>query len=125
MRVPDTGKIELLGMHFKAYHGCLPEERTNGGEYVVDFRCPVNPETAVQTDDLASTLDYSAVYEIVSSQMAVPSNLLENVAGRIRNALEDAFPNLEEFEISVSKLNPPVGGNVDCARVTLKGGSAV
>lgn len=125
MRIPDTGKIELLGMHFKAYHGCLPEERVNGGEYVVDFRCSVNPESAIQTDDLEDTLDYSAVYRIVAEQMAIPSNLLEHVAGRILDAIEEAFPELEEFEISVSKLNPPVGGPVDCARVTLIGGADV
>ena len=47
------------------------------------------------------------------------------VAGRIRDAVEAAFPDLEEFEISISKLNPPVGGPADVARVTVKGGSAV
>ena len=125
MRIPDTGKIELLGMHFKAYHGCLPEERVNGGEYLVDFSCSVNPETAIQTDDLEDTLDYSAVYKIIAEQMAIPSNLLEHVAGRIRDAIEEAFPELEEFEIAIAKLAPPVGGPAECARVTLKGGSAV
>ena len=123
MCVPDTGKIELLGMRFKAYHGCLPEERVKGGEYVVDFRCQVNPETAIQTDDLSFTLDYGAIYDIVAAEMKQPSNLIENVAGRIRDAIEEAFPELEEFEISVSKLNPPLGGQVDCARITLSGGS--
>ena len=125
MCIHNTGTIELLGMHFKAYHGCLPEERTDGGEYVVDFRCSINPENAIQTDELSSTLDYSGIYSIVAGQMAIPSNLLEHVAGRIRDAVETAYPDLEEFEISVSKLNPPVGGPADAAKVTLKGGSAV
>ena len=31
------GKIELIGMEFHAFHGCLPEERTNGNTFVVDF----------------------------------------------------------------------------------------
>ena len=124
MCVPDTGKIELLGMRFKAYHGCFPEERVNGGEYVVDFRCPVNPETAIQTDDLSFTLDYGAIYDIVAAEMKQPSNLIENVAGRIRDAIEEAFPELEEFEISVSKKNPPVGGSAAVAKVTLYGGCA-
>ncbi len=123
MCIPSSGKIELLGMRFKAYHGCFPEERVKGGEYVVDFRCPVNPETAIQTDDLSFTLDYGAIYDIVAAEMKQPSNLIENVAGRIRDAIEEAFPILEEFEISVSKLNPPLGGPVDCARITLSGGS--
>lgn len=119
MRIHYTGKIELLGMRFHAFHGCLPSERENGGEYLVDFRCGINPETAIQTDELEDTLDYSAVYKIIEEQMTIPSNLLENVAGRIRDAIEEAFPNLEEFEISVTKLAPPVGGPADCARVTL------
>ena len=89
----------------------------------MDFRCGINPETAIQTDELDSTLDYSAVYKIVAEQMAIPSNLLENVTGRIRDAIEEAFPELEEFEITVAKLAPPVGGPADCARVTLEGGS--
>lgn len=125
MCIPDTGKIELLGMRFKAFHGCLPEERENGGEYIVDFRCSINPESAIKTDDLEETLDYSEIYRIIAGQMAIPSNLLEHVAGRMRNAIEDAFPYLKEFEISVSKLNPPVGGSAACARVTLRGGSEV
>ena len=123
MRIHHSGKIELLGMRFHAFHGCLTSERENGGEYLVDFRCGINPETAIQTDELDSTLDYSAVYKIVAEQMAIPSNLLENVAGRIRDAIEEAFPELEEFEITVAKLAPPVGGPADCARVTLEGGS--
>ena len=125
MCVHNTGKIELVGMRFRAFHGCLPSERENGGDYLVDFSCSVNPETAIQTDDLSFTLDYSAVYSIVAEQMASPSNLLEHVAGRIRDAIEEAFPELEEFEVSIAKLAPPVGGPAECARVTLKGGSAV
>lgn len=125
MCVHNTGKIELLGMRFHAFHGCLPSERENGGDYLVDFSCSVNPETAIQTDELEDTLDYSAVYKIVAEEMTIPSNLLEHVAGRIRDAIEEAFPELEEFEISISKLAPPVGGPAECARVTLKGGCNV
>ena len=31
------GKIELRGLEFHAFHGCLPEERENGNLFVVDF----------------------------------------------------------------------------------------
>ena len=41
------------------------------------------------------------------------------------NWKEVSFPDLEEFSVSISKLNPPVGGPADAARVTVKGGSAV
>ena len=124
MRVPDFGKIELLGMEFLAYHGCLASEKENGGSFVVDFRATVDLTAAAQSDDLADTLDYSAIYKIVAAEMATPSDLLENVAGRIRAAIEEAFPAIPEFEISVSKKNPPVGGSAAVAKVTLYGGCA-
>ena len=31
--------IELRGMHFTAFHGCLEEEKEYGNEFTVDFRC--------------------------------------------------------------------------------------
>ncbi len=122
MRIPDIGIIELSGMKFRAYHGCLPSERENGGDFVVDFRGSLDISAAEASDALCDTLDYSAIYGIVAAEMAVPSNLLEHVAGRIRDAIEAAFPDLPEFEVSVSKLAPPVGGPAAAAKVTVKGG---
>ena len=124
MRVPDFGTIELLGMEFLAYHGCLASEKEDGGHFVVDFRATSDINAAAASDDLADTLDYSAVYKIVASEMATPSNLLENVVCRIRDAIEAAYPTIPEFEISVAKCNPPVGGNAAFAKVTVKGGCA-
>lgn len=122
MRIPDTGTIELTGMRFRAFHGCLPEEKTGGNDFVVDFRCTLDLSAAAKSDRLEDTLDYSEIYRIVAGQMAEPSELLENVAGRIRDAIAAAFPAIPEFEVSVSKLNPPVGGAAAIARVSLKGG---
>ena len=101
------------------------EKYQRAREEGIDIRFQVNDlsQISIQTDDLSFTLDYGAIYDIVAAEMKQPSNLIENVAGRIRDAIEEAFPELEEFEISVSKLNPPLGGQVDCARITLSGGS--
>ena len=122
MRVPDTGSIEILGMRFHAFHGCLPYEKTHGNDFLVDFRCNLDLSRAAKSDRLEDTVDYSEIYRIVAAQMAVPSELLENVAGRIRDAIEEAIPEIPEFEVSVSKLDPPVGGPAAMAKVTLKGG---
>ena len=119
MRIPDTGIIELSGMHFFAFHGCIDEEKENGNEFVVDFRCRYGVKQAAVTDDLSETLDYSRIYDIVAAQMSLPSNLLENVAGRIFDAILKAFPEIGEMELKVTKLNPPVGGKADSASVTL------
>ena len=119
MRIPDTGIIELLGMHFTAFHGCLEEEKEWGNEFSVDFRCRYDIRQAALEDDLSLTLDYSKIYDIVAGQMSQPSNLLENVAARIFDAILEAHPEIEEMEVKVTKFNPPVNGSTDSASVTL------
>ena len=113
------GRIELLGMHFRAFHGCLESERRDGGDFKVDFRCDCPIDAAADSDDLSDTIDYSRVYAVVAREMAVPSMLLEHVAGRIADGLKEEFPELEHFEVSVYKKNPPVGGECEWAKVSV------
>ncbi len=113
------GIIELEGMRFRAFHGCFEQERREGNDFVVDFRAEVDAGRAAESDCLEDTLNYGDVYDIVAAEMAVPSNLLENVAGRIVQRIAGRFPELERFSVSVTKANPPVSGPADCARVTL------
>jgi len=104
-----NGTIELEGMEFHAYHGVLESEKKEGNTFVVDFMGQFNPKKAIKTDDISKTIDYSKVYDIVAEEMDKPSNLIENVAGRIAKRIIDEF----EFwyvRIRVSKKNPPVNG---------------
>ncbi len=113
------GLIELTGMQFEAFHGCLPEERRRGNLFVVDFRCDYDVQRASESDNLADTLDYGTVYDIVAREMAVPSNLLEHVAGRIARSVKASFPEASGIRISVAKKNPPVAGQADWSKVTV------
>ncbi|MBQ9310600.1 MAG: dihydroneopterin aldolase [Bacteroidales bacterium] len=122
MRFSDFGKIELLGMEFLAYHGCLESEKELGGDFVVDFKAWLDLDEASRSDRLDDTLDYSRVYSLIAGEMSQRSDLLEHVAGRICRALEAEFPDLPAFEVRVCKKNPPVGGSAFAACVTLKGG---
>lgn len=112
-------KIELEGMYFRAYHGCLESERLNGNDFIVDFSAEYDFSAASQSDNLEDTLNYAAIYDLVKREMAVPSDLLEHVAGRIVRAIEEEFPGLEHFTVSVSKKNPPVDGPCDLSRVII------
>lgn len=110
--------IELTGMEFHAFHGCLEQERKEGNTFVVDFRGKRDGKKAAKTDDLKNTADYSQIYEIVAAEMAKPSNLLENVAGRIVDAIMAADFGFWFVQVRVSKKNPPVGGTCSWSRVT-------
>ena len=111
--------LELDGMEFHAYHGCLEEERCAGNTFVVDFKGQFPMEAAASSDRLEDSVDYSRIYDVIAAQMAVPSNLLENVAGRIVEAISEALPEIQHFTVRVSKKRPPVNGICEWSRVTL------
>lgn len=115
-----TATIELEGMQFTAYHGCLPSEREEGNLFEVDFKCRYDIGDAAVSDDLEDTLDYGEIYDIVAAQMAVPSRLLEHVAARIADAIASAHPEIVSFSIRVAKRNPPVKGPAQWSSVTLE-----
>ena len=115
----SIGTIELEGMEFKAYHGCLEQEKVRGNSFTVDFRGELDLSAAAESDLLSDTLNYGEIYEIVADEMSIPSELLENVAGRIVKAIEQKFPELVSFSVRVSKKRPPVDGVAQWSRVTL------
>lgn len=106
-------KIILEGIKLYAYHGCLKEESIIGGNFIVDISMDTDFSIAAQTDKLNQTIDYVIVYEIVKIQMAIRSNLIEQVGQRIINALKKEFVNIKRLEVKVTKLNPPMNGNVE------------
>ena len=100
-------------VHLYAFHGVMKQERRVGGEYSVSLRVHYNIDRAMETDEVADTLNYADLLEVVKREMAVPSNLLEHVAGRIGQAVFCAYHQVEAVELTVTKLNPPMGA--DCA----------
>ena len=131
MCLPDTcienfrnmekiGIIELEGMEFKAYHGCLEQEKVRGNSFTVDFRGELDLSAAVLSDNLNDTLNYAEIYDIVAEEMSIPSELLENVAGRIVHGIEKRFPELISLSVRVSNKRPPVDGVAQWSRVTLR-----
>jgi len=115
-----TTRIELLGMHFRSRHGCLESERLYGGEFMVDVALEADTAAAERSDSLEDTIDYSKIYALVACEMQKPSQLLEAVAGRIADGIKAEFPSVGQLEVSVSKKNPPVGGECEWARVTVR-----
>jgi dihydroneopterin aldolase len=52
--------------------------------------------------------------------MAVRSNLLEHVAHRIISRIFLEIPEIARISISVSKLNPPIGGDVEAVTIQME-----
>ena len=104
------GKITLNGMEFFAYHGCFKEEQLIGTKFTVDLLVEADTKAAEQSDHLQDTLNYVSLYNSVKTEMEQKSHLLEHVAGRIINSVTSRFPLITSVELTISKLNPPVGG---------------
>jgi dihydroneopterin aldolase len=115
------GRITLEGLEFFAFHGYYDEEQKIGNKYGVDITIETSLEKATTDDKLSETIDYEELYRIIREEMAKPSRLLENIGGRIMNAVFENFTLITFIEISISKFNPPIGGICKRAVVTLSG----
>ena len=114
-----TVTITLETMKFHAFHGVSEEERTIGGDYFVDISYAFDTD-AVNTDRLEDTVNYGVLFELVKEEMKTSSQLIEHVAGRILKAIQARFPQIREIIIKVSKLHPPVIGEMASASVIIK-----
>ena len=110
--------IEDIRLH--AYHGCLEEEGRIGGKYRIDIKAVADFSECADTDDLNKTVDYVVVYDLVKAEMAIRSKLIETVAKRIALKLKAQYAWVSEWEVSLTKYNPPVGGSLGQSRIVWK-----
>src|SRR5690606_4898605 len=113
------GRIKLENIRVFANHGCLTEETKIGSDYRVDLEIKANLETSATTDNLSDTVDYVLLNRIVKEEMSVPSDLLETVAKRIITRVLNELLLVEKVTVSVSKINPPIGGDVEMVTINM------
>jgi len=112
------GTIKVTNIRVFAYHGCLVEEGKIGSDYRVDLTIKADLSKSAITDNLEDTVDYVHLNKIVKQEMAIRSKLLEEVAKRILDRILNEISLVKQVKVAVSKLNPPIGGNV--AMVTIE-----
>jgi len=113
------GIIEIEGMKFYAFHGHFESEQIVGNEFLVYLKIETNCSTAGISDNLEDALNYQSAYKIVQKEMSITSHLLENVAKRILDSLYQHFSKIERAEVKISKMNPPMGGEIEKVSITL------
>jgi dihydroneopterin aldolase len=113
------GIIEIEGMKFYAFHGHFESEQIVGNEFMVDVTIETDSDKAGDSDRLEDALNYQTAYGIVKHEMERPSHLLENVAKRILDNLYSSFVTIVSAKVKISKMNPPMGGEIEKVSVTL------
>ncbi len=114
------GTIKLQNIRTFSYHGCLTEEAKIGSDYRVDLEIKSDLRKSAQTDELADTVDYVVLNRIVVEEMAIRSKLLEHVAQRIIQRVFNEIPAVSRILLAVSKLNPPIGGDVEAVTIEME-----
>lgn len=114
----ESSYITLRGLRIHALHGVMPQERVVGNEYEVNINIAYPIGEAMISDDVADTLNYASVAELVKDEMLTPCNLFERVAYRIGDRLFREYPKITSADISITKINPPMG--CDCLGAGVK-----
>lgn len=103
-----TDRIELRGLRVRGRHGVFVQERRDGQDFVVDVVAWLDLRAAAASDDLADTLDYSALAvraaEIVGGE---PCHLIEAVAGRIADGVM-SDRRVHAVEVALHKPQAPI-----------------
>lgn len=113
-------EVALTEARFYAYHGYYPEEQVLGNEFTVDICVAFDREDRETADELQHTVNYEQLYHVAKTEMQQPRKLLETVAESILRRVRADFPLVSNIEVSVTKHNPPFGGDRAKARVVLK-----
>ena len=114
------GIIKVENIRVYAYHGCLLEEGKIGSDYRVDVKVKADLSKSTKTDELEDTVDYVHLNLIVKEEMAIRAKLLEHVADRIIERILEEIPMVNWAKVLVSKINPPIGGNVEMVTISLR-----
>ena len=112
--------ISLHDVHIYAHHGVMPQENEVGAWFTIDIELTVKDHACTETDDIAGTVSYADVYEIICQEMNKPSALLEHVCNRISKAIYSSFGQVTAINMTLWKDTPPMGGDRLKAAVTLK-----
>jgi dihydroneopterin aldolase len=112
-------EIYLKNVRCYCFHGCLKEESIIGSEYLVNLWAKGALGQASLTDKIDDAIDYVFLNKVIVEEMSIPSKLLETVAERILNRVLNEDNRIQKITISVSKICPPINGDVESVAVKL------
>jgi dihydroneopterin aldolase len=117
---PD--RLELRGMRFSARHGVNADEKVRDQPFEVDLVLIADLGNAAERDDLAATIDYAGLFDLVTSIVTGPSvdlieTLAATIAGRVLHATDPAL--VGGVEVRVRKPEAPLPGPFDTVEATI------
>jgi dihydroneopterin aldolase len=113
-----TQTIQLVDILLHGYHGLFEEEKLVGNTFKINVTVVYQPSNFPITQ-LTDTIDYGAVFQILKSQIQVPTPLLETLAANFCTSVFEKFTTAQEISINIQKMVPPITGMVGSVAVGL------
>jgi len=116
--MPDL--IEIKGIKSFGYHGVFESEKIAGQDFYVDVLLELDLTRASVTDDVADTVNYAEVTDLVVEEITgEPVSLIEKLAGRIAERIKSSYLQVSSVSITVHKPQAPVNAQVSDISVTI------
>ncbi len=101
-------QIVITGIRGTGHHGVFDYERRDGQEFAVDITLYLQESPAARTDDLADTVDYGAVSQVVFDRIVgEPVSLIETLAELIAADVL-RIRGIDQVEVTVHKPQAPI-----------------
>ncbi len=114
-------RITLRGMRFLGRHGVTLQERMEPQPFEVDVTIWADLAPAATSDELADTVDYSAVFAEVARIVEGSSfRLIEALAQTITDGVLDSQPRVRSVEVRVRKPKAPLPGTFETVEASLR-----
>lgn len=111
--------VELRGLSAYGAHGVSDAEREVGSRIVLDISFTVAGSTAVTTDELDGTVDYSAVAALAAGIVRERScRTLERLCALIADEIEGRF-DVADLVVRAAKPEPPMAEAIDEVAIVL------
>ncbi|GAA4205846.1 hypothetical protein GCM10022289_25950 [Pedobacter jeongneungensis] len=114
--------VALKDVKCFALHGYYQEEQLIGNHFVVDLETEFTPQGF--DDELAQTVNYEDLNNIILLEMKHTQKLLETVLKNIISKVIELYPFVDTVNVSMKKLNPPMPGQIGHSFVKLSYTSA-
>jgi dihydroneopterin aldolase len=103
-----SDRITITGITGHGFHGVLDFEKAEGQVFVVDIALDTDTRAAAVADDLALTIDYGMVAELVHARIVGEGyDLVETLAERIASDILGACT-ASAVEVTVHKPSAPI-----------------
>ncbi|WP_418908016.1 2-amino-4-hydroxy-6-hydroxymethyldihydropteridine diphosphokinase [Glutamicibacter endophyticus] len=102
-------RISIQGISATGYHGVFDHEKRDGQIFVVDVVLHTEITRAALSDNVADTVHYGEVSELVVAQIqAGPWDLIEKLAVQIAEAILVGYRSVRTVDVTVHKPQAPI-----------------